>query len=80
MVTPQSLGNDSSMLSTFSFFLDKFLAIPWKTSGLCYGSTAAKNMGSSINKNTLRLVWKLITLGRGGFQCKLKCSHSHLTS
>lgn len=29
------------------FFLDKFLAISWKTSGVCYGSIAAENMGAA---------------------------------
>lgn len=48
MVTPRTLGNDSSTLPTFNFFLDKFLAIPWKISGVCYGATAAENVGSSI--------------------------------
>lgn len=43
MVTSQPLGNDYSMLSTFYYFLDNFLAISWKVSGVCYGSTAAEN-------------------------------------
>lgn len=49
MVTPQSLRNYSLMLPTFHFFLDKLLAIFWKTSGVCCGCIAAENMGSSVN-------------------------------